>query len=128
MKSASKYIRPLARFLLGVYLLSCMKLYLPYINYIFNYNYIATVLCENKNRPEQHCKGKCHLRKEIKKAEPEVALTNKGPVGVKIICLQELPLRALQFQSLYKSTSKFHSAWTLLIYSSPSMDVNQPPP
>ncbi|HET6992079.1 MAG TPA: hypothetical protein VFJ43_12175 [Bacteroidia bacterium] len=37
------------------------------IDYCINKKYIATVLCENRNRPQCHCNGKCHLRKELKK-------------------------------------------------------------
>jgi hypothetical protein len=36
-------------------------------DYCLNKKYIATVLCENRNRPQMHCNGKCHLRKEMKK-------------------------------------------------------------
>ena len=40
----------------------------PVIEYIVNYDYIATVLCENKEKPQMHCNGKCHLMKELAKA------------------------------------------------------------
>ena len=33
-----------------------------------NYEYISTVLCENKAKPIMHCNGKCHLMKELAKA------------------------------------------------------------
>ena len=36
--------------------------------YQVNKNYIATVLCINKNKPELRCEGKCHLTKELGKA------------------------------------------------------------
>ena len=34
-----------------------------------NKNYIATKLCENRNRPWMHCNGKCYLMKKIRQAE-----------------------------------------------------------
>jgi hypothetical protein len=34
-----------------------------------NERYISTVLCENKNRPEMHCNGRCILAKKLKLAE-----------------------------------------------------------
>jgi len=34
-----------------------------------NKSYIATKLCENRNRPWMHCNGKCYLMKKIKQAE-----------------------------------------------------------
>jgi len=36
-------------------------------DYIINYKHISHDLCENKDKPEMHCNGKCHLKKEIKK-------------------------------------------------------------
>lgn len=41
---------------------------IPVIEYIVDYDYIATVLCENKEKPQMHCNGKCHLMKELAKA------------------------------------------------------------
>ena len=40
---------------------------LPLIDYAVNYKYISEELCVNKDKPEMHCNGKCHLKKEIKK-------------------------------------------------------------
>ncbi|WP_026729678.1 hypothetical protein [Flavobacterium denitrificans] len=39
----------------------------PFLDYLINYHYITTELCENKNAPEKHCNGKCHLKKELAK-------------------------------------------------------------
>lgn len=33
----------------------------PIAEYIMNYDYIVNVLCENKDRPELQCDGKCYL-------------------------------------------------------------------
>jgi hypothetical protein len=35
-------------------------------HYQLNKDYIARVLCENRNRPEIHCDGKCYLAKRLK--------------------------------------------------------------
>jgi hypothetical protein len=40
-----------------------------YAGYQLNKNYIATKLCENRNRPWLHCNGKCYLMKKLKQAE-----------------------------------------------------------
>jgi Na+/citrate or Na+/malate symporter len=34
-----------------------------------NQKYIAAELCENKNKPELHCNGKCFLMKKLKQAQ-----------------------------------------------------------
>lgn len=38
---------------------------IPFVEYAFNYNYISTVLCVNKDKPKMQCNGKCHLAKMI---------------------------------------------------------------
>lgn len=42
-----------------------------YVHYELNKKYIAEVLCENKDKPEMHCNGKCHLKKQIKAVEKQ---------------------------------------------------------
>src|SRR5690606_1378345 len=50
------------------------------VNYIVDYNYIVTVLCENKDKPEMQCNGKCHLTKELAK---EAGAEDKNPLNNK---------------------------------------------
>jgi hypothetical protein len=42
------------------------------VNFYLNQKEIADKECENKNRPEMHCNGKCFLAKQLKKAEAEL--------------------------------------------------------
>jgi hypothetical protein len=37
------------------------------VSYYKNKTYISNVLCENKNKPQMHCEGKCHLKKQLDK-------------------------------------------------------------
>jgi hypothetical protein len=46
--------------------------------YNVNKDYVANVLCENKDKPELNCCGKCYVRKQIRKTEDQG--TGKGPV------------------------------------------------
>lgn len=39
----------------------------PVVEYVVNYNYIATVLCVNKAKPKLQCNGKCYLAEQLKK-------------------------------------------------------------
>ncbi len=39
----------------------------PVVDYVSNYEYIITVLCENKDKPELECNGKCYLTKQLAK-------------------------------------------------------------
>jgi len=50
-----------------LYLLAMVKPLMPIIEYHANYDYIATVLCENRDKPYLECNGKCYLEKQIKK-------------------------------------------------------------
>lgn len=52
----------------------------PVVDYVVNYNYIVNVLCENKDKPEMECNGKCHLGKELAK---ESANNDKNPFSGK---------------------------------------------
>ena len=52
----------------------------PVVEYVVNYDYIVKVLCENKDKPEMHCNGKCHLTKELAK---EAGAENKNPLSNK---------------------------------------------
>ena len=40
---------------------------IPFLEYIVNYDYIVKELCENKDKPELKCNGKCHLAKQLAK-------------------------------------------------------------
>lgn len=55
--------------LLSVLFLSAIRPYFPYVDYAINKEYIAKVLCENIEKPKLACNGKCHLKKELKKAK-----------------------------------------------------------
>lgn len=57
-----------APLLLSVYLFALGKPFCPLVEYTLNKAYIVQALCENKNKPELQCEGKCHLAKEITKA------------------------------------------------------------
>jgi hypothetical protein len=39
------------------------------VDFNINQDYIAEVLCINNDKPKMKCNGKCHLTKELKKAE-----------------------------------------------------------
>lgn len=46
--------------------------------YQINKDYIAKNLCENKNKPQMKCCGKCYLKKQLKKLD-ENDQPSKGP-------------------------------------------------
>jgi len=52
-----------AQIVLAVALIMLVKPFWPIVEYITNYDYIVEVLCENRDRPELQCDGKCYLAK-----------------------------------------------------------------
>ena len=50
-----------------LYLLAMVRPLVPIIEYYANYDYIATVLCENRDKPYLGCNGKCYLEKQLNK-------------------------------------------------------------
>jgi len=55
---------------------------IPAFIYILNYDYISSVLCENKNKPEAHCNGKCFLEKNIEKDIQENHKNSSTPKSI----------------------------------------------
>lgn len=43
----------------------------PFVEYAINYDYIAKVLCINKDKPKLSCNGKCQLMKKLKEQQEE---------------------------------------------------------
>ena len=56
-------------------LMMLLKSLYPIVEYIANYEYIVEYLCENKDKPQLKCNGKCHLSKELM-AESKKSLEN----------------------------------------------------
>lgn len=79
--------------LLGLYLHAAFAPYMPVINYVFNYEFYKTVLCENKSRPELKCNGKCHLMKELKASNSQ---NSDAKLPVPTIDLSKLPISLLE--------------------------------
>ena len=70
------YICPMKKVIILISFLMFLKPVLPVLEYIVNYDYIVTELCENKSKPELHCNGKCHLEKELAKASESDSSTS----------------------------------------------------
>jgi len=61
---------------ISLYMVALLQPYMPFINYQLNKEYISKVLCENRNKPQMHCNGKCHLNKQLKKSAAESEKNN----------------------------------------------------
>lgn len=66
------------------------------MEYAINYDYIVKVLCENKEKPEVACNGKCHLKKELANASdsetPASQNDKKGFSPIELYCNIEIEI------------------------------------
>ena len=91
-------------------LLILIKPAVPVFEYVINYEYIATVLCINKDKPELKCNGKCHLMQELAKvSEKELPLTpTKKQVVTETEVLFYKELESFAFDAFF-TESKSHA-------------------
>jgi len=60
--------RLLAISLILALVLTNFSRFFVYAGFNLNRKYIATTLCENRDKPEMHCNGQCYLMKKLKQA------------------------------------------------------------
>lgn len=64
------------------------------LNYQVNTDFIIKNFCENTDKPEMHCNGKCHLNKQIEQEENQ---KSENPITVNegvafVLTFEEPPL------------------------------------
>lgn len=77
-----------------------------FISFKANQDFIAKVLCINKEEPEMKCNGKCHLAKELNKTESK---DQNSPITVNIKTETTLFLEArktFHFSEIIQLTEK----------------------
>lgn len=57
--------------------LQSFRHYAVLAEFYLNRDYIAKNLCENRNKPQLHCNGKCHLKKQLQKEEQQQQSNNR---------------------------------------------------
>ncbi|MFV0229605.1 hypothetical protein OBJ94_04180 [Empedobacter falsenii] len=58
---------------------------MPVIDYVLNYDKIATELCENREEPELLCNGFCYLKEEVSENEKNRPENNYVKNSVKLL-------------------------------------------
>ena len=67
---ACDMLRAFTAFLLMIAVLTAnLSNCMIYAGFDLNQKYIASTLCENRDKPQLQCNGKCYLAKKIKQAE-----------------------------------------------------------
>jgi|LakMenEpi03Aug12_release.lakeMendotaPanAssembly.Ray.scaffolds.fasta_scaffold722501_1 hypothetical protein len=54
-------------------------------DYLLNRDYIAKILCINRDKPEMKCNGKCHLAKQLKKQDAAEGQSEKSGKTVRTL-------------------------------------------
>lgn len=58
---------------------------LPLVDYVVNYDYIVSKLCENKSKPEIMCNGKCYLSKELAQSSQTTSKTDSTKIVTNVL-------------------------------------------
>ena len=103
----------------------------PVAEYVMNYDYIKNVLCENKDKPQLNCDGKCYLAKQLAAASEQ---NEKNPFGEKqskteiqqITFFQSIPQIDLGFHLVKIKQNNYTTAQDL-ISNLFTYDITQPP-
>jgi len=69
----------LGTFFYMLYVVAMLQPVIPLIEYYSNKEYIASVLCENRDKPALACNGKCYLEKQLKKANTQDNHNHSAP-------------------------------------------------
>lgn len=93
--------------------------------YAVNKEYIAATLCENKAKPQMHCNGQCHLKKELAKTS-DTSTDQKG--GVKLASVDYCEeLKGIVFLSPADIESAYNRTPCVFYISGYKGDVFHPP-
>lgn len=86
----------LTHLFLNLYLLALIQPALPVIDYLVNYNYIVTELCENRDKPILTCNGKCYLEKQVKE-QLNLTHSDEAPIPPKVDFEKIISLKVKKF-------------------------------
>ncbi|MBK9461959.1 MAG: hypothetical protein KA783_04780 [Chitinophagales bacterium] len=76
------------------------------VSYQINQKYIAQNLCENRAKPQMKCNGKCHLKKQLEKANKDEQKTPQNLTEkVEVLFCSQLGSFHFQAQSPIESQS-----------------------
>jgi hypothetical protein len=112
----------LGTFFYMLYLVAMMQPVMPLIEYNLNKEYIVSTLCENRDKPELACNGKCYLQTKIEQSEqkshdhsiPKIDLS-KYPVSLVDVINSSKKEKGKkynkpEFYDLVKKTNSFHTS------------------
>ncbi|GAB2518001.1 hypothetical protein [Spirosoma aerophilum] len=97
--------------------------------YHVNKDYIARVLCQNRDKPQLHCDGQCYLAKQLKvqqdKQDKETTERVQHMPVLQLFCQATIPFQFRRHLALLLSTDFF--AYHLPVYTAPLAGSFHPP-
>ncbi|HRZ32748.1 MAG TPA: hypothetical protein P5188_10590 [Flavobacterium sp.] len=100
----------------------------PVFNYVVNYDYISKELCENKEKPELKCNGKCHLKADLAKASEEnipASQETKSNITLELLFLETFP--EFKFNRIYVEKHQVSISYSRLYFRLHSTSIFHPP-
>lgn len=102
---------------------------LPVVDYIINYDYISTQLCENIDKPVLKCNGKCHLKKELaSEAKKDNSKSNEqksNSITFEILYCENLS--DFTFHKLNQIEKRVFTQYNCIYFQSNSTSIFHPP-
>ncbi|MBN8824333.1 MULTISPECIES: hypothetical protein [unclassified Spirosoma] len=97
-------------------------------HYQLNKEYIARVLCENRDKPQMHCDGKCYLAKRLKaQQDKQDKETTERVQHTSLIQLYFEANQAFTFVSPVVYTHRQVFTYLLSLYAAPTHGLLRPP-
>lgn len=110
-----------------VILLTSMGRVVICLGYQLNKEYIARVLCINKDNPRLQCHGKCHLKKQLQKAEDHEKKTGNSQEGKSEITWVTHGATSWLPKPILLSAALVFHAYQRGFFSAPPVGIFQPP-
>jgi hypothetical protein len=126
-----RYLRPMKS--LGISLLivgllvQVMSASLILFNYEVNTASIIEKFCENKDKPELHCDGKCHLAKQIQADSEQKSETPASESELMTFVLTVEKTTAFEFKFFQSDTAQANSLYIEGHYSNQLQSIFHPP-
>ena len=97
------------------------------IYYIANYEYVAEVLCVNKDKPKLNCDGKCYLKRQLAKQNDKPVEKPEIPFSYfKDFPLQKPNVHKIKLQTFLKHKYQFNVTSVFYLQNIPQPET--PPP
>ena len=89
---------------------------MPYFEYVLDYDYIATILCINKEKTELKCNGKCYLKDPLSKANNSGEKDNQSEPKIEFKKLVFNGYNSFGLNDVYRLFDKKGSGWLQFLY------------